>query len=310
MKSPSFLLLESDRLQVRISLPGSRYRTTRFDWSAGVYHIVLDGRHQFASAEVTDGDLLPFRGQGLACEFGIRQPVGYSDCPVGGYFPKLGVGWVRRESDEDYNFFHHYLEMVPADFRWRLASPNQAVFHADGGNHRGWAWNLKRTWTLESNRLTLETTLENPGDFPIKTNEYCHNFLRPGTAPIGPGTVLELSHPTVKPGALFDPEACLNLSPGAPAGAHGAYPAAAFHLVPQGEFYAGNLCGPQVLNQAWWKLTSLQSGLTVREDLPGPCSLVDLWGKATVISPELFKELDVAPGQDQSWKRTWTFESL
>lgn len=307
---PSTLSLTSSRLSIQLALPGVHYRTSRFDWTTGVYSILLDGRHQFASSEVQDPELLPFRGQGLACEFGIRIPLGYEDCPVGDYFPKLGVGLIKREDLGEYNFFHHYLDFVGADFTWKRLTEASVSLESYGAVHRGWGWKLTRTWEVQDNHLILSTEVENLGQKTIKTNEYCHNFLRMGEKLAGAGTSLELGHPATFPEVLVDLEDLLRLFNGEKGTTPGSYAAAEFTKTPQGEFYIGNFCGTGVLENAWWRLVDKNSGLSAEETLDGCCSHIDFWGKATVLSPELFKLVHVEPGEKQTWSRTWTFNTL
>src|SRR5512133_1768995 len=88
--------LSTDRLMVRVAKPGFTYRRTRFDWTGFVTDVMLDGQHTFTSVE-SPNPMEGAGGIGLCNEFGIHEPIGYDEAPKGGYFPKLGVGLLKKE---------------------------------------------------------------------------------------------------------------------------------------------------------------------------------------------------------------------
>ena len=157
----SNLELRSSTIELSIAPPGSSYQSTRFDWSSLAISIVVDGKYQCAAAErPRDHPLFSRGGQGLSCEFGIRTPIGYVDCPVGEWFPKIGVGFIQRESEADYDFFHHYENMRPLEYHINHGRP---VDSAPGGQsvtitgiakpHRGYAWTMSRSWIVTGNHI-------------------------------------------------------------------------------------------------------------------------------------------------------------
>lgn len=304
-QAPDSIELRSPRLRVRLALPGSSYRSTRFDHSSFVVGLELDGRHQFASAERdADHPLHDRGGQGLSCEFGIRTPIGYADCPVGDWFPKLGVGFLRRESAAEYDFFHHYAECRPLAYRYDAAPPADAPAGAQAysitgtaAETRGYAWEMTRTWLVHGNCLENRCILRNTGRLPLETTEYCHNFVKLGSGPVGPDYRLEFGFPVVDQ-APDHADPCGDLDGRRPVIAQ----------VPKGEYYLGRLAEGQI-PAPWWRLSSAASGLSIREDLSLPCVKCDLWGKSSVISPELFAAVAVPPGGSLSWARRYTLAS-
>lgn len=87
------------------------YSGVRFDWNGFITQVTLDGKHTFCVPEALE----PGRGTGgcgLCGEFGIHDPLGYDETPIGEYFPKIGAGLLKRPDSEPYDFFRKY-EAVP-----------------------------------------------------------------------------------------------------------------------------------------------------------------------------------------------------
>jgi hypothetical protein len=288
--------IESSRLKVGYELPGAAYRNTRFDWSSLIVSIELDGGRRFASSEyeVCDDRYLD-GGRGLVCEFGIHAPVGYDDCDVGDWFPKPGVGFLRRESAGDYDFFHRYREVRGQ--LWELDESSDAVVRMTGScaPYRGYGWRLTRTWKVSGTVLECASRLENIGTQPIETDEYCHNFLRLGDAQVGPDYRIDFSFPLPQDAPeVSDPSSCLA----------GAFPE--FVRVPATDFYLGGLMLNSEENPSW-RARDIRTGFSMSERLVGAGLRCALWGRAHVISPELFIRIAVKPGGSQEWARSWTF---
>lgn len=293
--------LSSSRLRLVVALPGKNYNSTRFDWSSFATSLILDGKHEFVSAEhLPDSPKYADGGKGLCCEFGIKSPIGYSDCPIGEWFPKIGVGMIRRETAADYNFFHHYQELRPLEYSFSyelppdIAAPAE-VFTITGrcDSYRGYGWTMSRSWIVRGISVENRCSLYNTGILPLRCDEYSHNFIRLGPDTIGPDTKLHFGFPIADSAPdCFDPSHCLD----------GRRPV--FRAVPEREFYLGGLLANPI-DDAWWQASNSNSGLSLREDLDSQCIKCDCWGKSSVISCELFTPINVAPGKSYSWKRNY-----
>ena len=297
------LELCSSNLKLRLAAPGTNYKSTRFDWSSQAVSVIFANHQQCASSErPLEHPLYSQGGQGLACEFGIRTPIGYTDCAVGDWFPKLGVGFIQRENAGEYDFFHHYAVMRPLEYQISHDLPvdvpsgsQSATIIGTCSPYRGYAWTMSRTWIVRDNTIENRCSLRNTGDKVLETTEYCHNFIQPGNAKIGPQTFLEFGFPLAeKFEKVYDPSECLD----------GGHPI--FKAVPQGEFFIGGLLDKPAKN-TWWQMHSPANGLTIRETLDQACIRADLWGNARVISPELFVLIRVEPGKSQNWNRIYKF---
>ncbi|GIQ71387.1 hypothetical protein DUZ99_15850 [Xylanibacillus composti] len=285
------LLLRSDRLAVELERPGTVYRGSRFDWSGWVSAIVLDGEFSFASVESTD----PGQGSGgygLCNEFGIEQAIGYADCPVGGQFPKLGVGLITRQDDGDYNFYKPQ-PVEPFAMSAVQEAEDRVRFEAEPRDCRGYAARLSKIVSVADNRLRIDYKLDNVGEHAIATDEYGHNFIHLNGEPVGPDYELTLPFDLKQAGELqpvFQAEG----------------PKLSWREQPDRDFYLRLDTGLGGESQSW-TLTHKRSGIGMKEILHAPLYRFALWGRGYVVSPEMFVRIQLAPGDSMTWSREYEF---
>jgi len=132
-------------------------------------------------------------GSGLCNEFGIEKPIGYDETPVGGSFPKLGIGLLKRPDDDRYMFARPYeiVEKFPIIID---AAMDKVTFFVEPIACMGYAARLQKTLSVAGPELTIAYLLENVGDRDISTHEYCHNFLRIDDHLIGLEYVLRMPY--------------------------------------------------------------------------------------------------------------------
>ena len=311
-------ILRSKRLEIRIREPGEIYRASRFDWSTNVDSIILDGKHQFASTEILDSAKARVRGGGLHSEFGIRGALGYESAKIGERFGKIGVGFIRREDSDPYDFYRLYEDIEP--------TPNKVreINHDDGEEleisgatalHQKFGWKLVRRYRVASHSLTVKTELTNTGTEPILTSEYCHNFLKLGEKNVGPDYALSFDFPLSEQFEdVNDKSRVLEALPGKtprfikePAND----PGSQFwvgSLLPAAPSLTEKMPIAELPQRTQWTLRDSETGLSASERLDGPCLRVDMWGRRYVCSVELFARIDLRPGERQTWSRHYVFD--
>ena len=325
MNALSPIQLHSDRLDVEIAQPGSAYAGTRFDWSAFITQVTLDGAHTFCVPE----SLEPGQGTGgigLCNEFGIGTAIGYDDARPGDPFPKLGIGLLVRPDEAPYRFARPYeiAERFPIHVE---ATAAEARFTVDPVECRGYAARLEKTVTVQGCELVVAYRLENVGRQALRTNEYCHNFCGIDGHSMGPDYTLRMPYP-------------IRFAPPPPAMLRRALPAVlrkvapdwllrqvfkgllrrggnilvvegndlSLNAVPERPFFR-LFHGYSQTEQAQWELIHTPSGVAMREvDDFSPVRVV-LWGTTHVISVEVTVEIDLQPGEAQSWSRRYEFLS-
>lgn len=60
----------------------------------------------------------------------------------------------------------------------------------------------------------------------------------------------------------------------------------------------------------YWELTHKKAGAGLRERGSASASSIALWGVTHVLSPEVFVDISVNPGETQRWNRSYDFFTL
>jgi hypothetical protein len=276
----SQLQLNSERLRVEIARP-DEIRGARWNRGGFVTQVTLDDRHTFCGRESAGGS----DGVGLCGEFGITIPVGFDSARAGDWFPKPGIGLLRRRDDAPYDFMHPY-EVKPFPLRVE-ESPRSLRFISEALPCRGYAFRLEQTISIEANYVHFAYDLENTGEEPIETHEYRHNFLNLDGD--GPGPKLSLHTSFALVPRDEQPAPAIPIT---------------WEAAPREAFMRRFDGAP---SSAWWEMRA--SGISVRETVDAPLSALHLWGAPDVVSPEAFVDVRVAPGQSQKWRRDYVFSS-
>lgn len=272
------------------------YKGTRFDWTGFITQVTLaEGNHTFCVPE----SLKPGEGtggRGLCNEFGISRAIGYDEAPIGGWFPKPGVGLLQKDDAQLYRFEKDY-NVIP--FTKEIEIEKEAVkYRVEPMDCNGYAMQLTKTISLQGDQLKIEYDLQNVGDKPFETEEYIHNFIGIDGLPTGKDFELRL------PGALKveEPESSyteklLEVSKNS----------LTWNGNPDKPFYC-KLSGWEASQADFnWELIHKPSGTGVRESGDFPVARMALWGERHVISPEVFVNISVLPRQSKSWSRIYRF---
>lgn len=195
-EEPAEHILQSDVLTVKVMNPNSpaRYNQgVRFSPVAAVLQVSLHGKEFLYNP--TQHDSLR-EGAGLASEFDILTeggPPGFAEAQIGEGFVKIGVGVLQKARDT-YDFFSldEILERAQTTVNW---SKTNASFQQICRGVNGYAYTLKADLLVEGSRVIIHWQLSNTGTKAFSTVQYVHNFFSLDEKPVGPGYVLEFSHP-------------------------------------------------------------------------------------------------------------------
>ena len=290
------LKLKNDRLLVEIATPrGSVQRGTRFDLTAHVIQVTLDGRHTYCVAEAFN-DERDTGGLGLCNEF-----IGYGGesekAPEAGkLYPKLGIG-ILDYIGEGEGLFSKKLVHAPYPITVTGAgidAPADSatlMFTAEPVECDGYAVRLVKTVTIRDNALIIAYEMENTGAKTLRTREYNHNFVQIDGQPIGPEYVLKFPHAVSMVQVPEDLELCGNE-------VHwNRVPPESFFCLPTGFSGKGHV----------WELLHTPSGVGMREIDDFTVEHIALWGRKHVVSPEIFNYIELAPGEKAKWTRRYEF---
>ncbi len=147
---------------------------------------------------------------------------------------------------------------------------------------------MKKEIELHENSFTIKYYLQNTGEKDIITNEYVHNFTAINNDSIGDNYILKFPF-QLKP-ELFEetvnPEQKVDIGQNE----------IKFNSTPKEQFFFSNLTGGENVDAAW-ELINLESKIGISETGSFQTNKVNLWGWKHVISPELFFNIFIKPGQ-------------
>ena len=298
------LYLKNDRLYVEVAEPGEMpNHTFRFDRAGFVSEVVLDGDTRFCANEPKILVHPSSGGRGLCSELKCDCDL---EAAVGEYFPKFGVGLLLKDADEPYCFHKKYVEK-PFDIAVEREGDGKLVFRTAPAPCNGYALRQEKVLEIRDNTLSMTHTLANAGEKHVSIQEYNHNMMSFDGMAIGPDYEIEFKDIAPLPVGTL-PEAYEGYAQNFEAVAGdrirvrrytnvaSVYEMPAEYLVPCERF----------------RWTQLHRGAGVAVDgVDGfaPVQL-NLWTVDHLLSVESFHAIELAPGQTETWTRSWTFRYL
>ncbi len=290
-------ILKNKNFEILIDLPNENYNFSRFDWTGKIVkvkfkNILISGN------ERTDVIKENNFGKGFYNEFGIDNALGFDEAKSGEWFHKIGIGLLKKEGDE--YLFHKKYEMRPAKFNSILES-NRVLITCRSEHINGYSYVLKKEVILFKNKFKVKYNIENTGQKVIITNEYNHNFISVNKDVIGGDYKLKFPF-QLKPERFkeyVNPEHKVDI------GQH----EIKFNSTPNEPFFFSNLSGNETIDAAW-ELINIPKKIIIRETGNFQTNKVNLWGCKHIISPELFVNIYIKPGQSYEWNRIYSVTNL
>ena len=290
-------ILKNKNLEIQIDLPAENYNFSRFDWTGNIVSVKFKNI-QLASTESITYENEMQNGKGFYNEFGIDTALGFNEAVIGDWFHKIGVGLLKKDNEE-YIFNRNY-EIKPADFEIKYTS-NTILITCKSEFNNGYSYVLKKEIKLEKHGFTINYDLENTGEKEIITDEYVHNFIAINKEIIGRNYVLKFPFKLMP--AFFletvNPEQKVTIG----------QTDVTFKDSPKEQFFFSNLNGYKNVKPQW-ELKNLESKISISETGSFKTKKVNLWGWKHVISPELFIDVSIKPGQNANWIRTYKISNF
>jgi hypothetical protein len=168
------------------------------------------------------------------------------------------------------------------------------VFETEPLDCRGYAARERKTLSLHENHLSIAYELENVGNRVLETHEYRHNFVSiDGHAP-GPDYTLQLAQGLALPDAELPSLLERN-------GQQWCW------KTNVEEAFLCTAMGPFSVSGAAWQLKHEPTGATIRETVSLPIARFGLWCASHVVSCEAFVDIELQPGERQTWTRDYEF---
>jgi len=323
------------------------YTTTRFDWSGAIASLKYKGHEYYGTwfSKVTDIYDFGYEGPnkdvisadftamvGPAEEFGA---LGYEDVPAGGLFVKPGVGVLKRD---EMNYNHSRPYPIANGGKWDVKTARDSVEFTQTLSEPsigfGYVYTKVVRLTPGKPQMTIAHVMRNTGSKPIATNVYNHNFTTIDKQPIGPDLEITVPWPMTRAAGRggagrqgapagqgpppVDPYA--PLAAGQRMGTQCSQPQMRSLASPQGNkiVYAKVLEGAECYQASFIgfgaepkdndiRIEHKKTGAGVRITGDRPLTRFGYWSIRTVVSPEPFIDLNIAPGQQFSWTYTYDY---
>lgn len=296
------MILENSRLRVRFA-DAQEMKNQRFDHTAMVAQVVLDGRHTFCTPEQVIPARRTSHGFGLCGEFVLAGAA--ESASAGEWFAKPGVGLLRQIQDGlPYDMWKTY-DCRPYAVSVS-AQADRLVCTQRAEPCGGYGVNIRKTFSLRDNRLILGIEAENIGEKDCGLQEYQHNFVSLRGQPVGEGYALELACD----GALAQLEG-QTLRQGDEARLPSAVRVQGTRVLWQSDMNEKILYhrSEEIIAQPPYGWTLSCAGASVSEETDFCPSRIDIWSVEHCVCPELYFSARLAPGQTARWRRIWTFEA-
>ena len=291
------------------------YRGTRFDWSGVIYSLESRGHAYFApfyerfDPNVRDVDLKdgvaagPISAvSGPVEEFGAAGgTIGYADAQTGGAFLKIGVGVLRKPGEPRYDHYRQY-EIVSSG-KWTVQKGSDWIAFtqeiADPFSGYGYVYAKTVRLAKGESKMLLEHALRNTGRKPLVGNVYNHNFFVIDRLPVGPDWSLAFP---------FQIKGARDMA--------GLAEARGNEIVYLKTLGNGDTASTPVQGfgdtpkDYDFRVENRKAGAGVRVTGDSTVSRLMLWSVKTVLCPEVFVDLNIAPGQEQKWNMTYEFYTL
>lgn len=289
------ITLENELLRLDIQKPGKPYRGSRFDWTGQIIQVTYLNKYTFCTTELINGYEANEKGRGLYNEFGLDEPIGYYECSVGKKFPKIGIGLLTKDNNENYNFSKSY-RITPYSFPY-FVEKTKTQFFCETEKGKDYSFQLDKRIELNKNTFTIFYTLYNCGKKVINTNEYVHNFLSINKKSIDKNYQLSFPFKLIPERfeSIVNPGNVVQFEDGL----------VTWSAVPQNAFFVANI-NTDFNGKGKWTLVNLEEKIGIQETTDFNVQKINLWGHAHVVSPELYIKIFAEPGEKISWSRTYS----
>ncbi len=296
------ITLCSNRLRVELASPGEAPNNKyRFDRSGYITEIILDSTVRFCASEPQNLNHPCSGGRGLCNEY--RFDVS-KEAKVGDYFPKFGVGLIRKESEEKYIFHKSYKDVLfyPVHV---LQEENSVTFITEPIPCLGYALRHSKTVTVVDNVITMTIRVENSGEKEIEMREFCHNFISIDGMATGSDYLLDM------PGIYDMGNDRLIDRNGQSSNLRGNGKGITFcEHTSIGTDHAIDTSRISREIPFTWKLSHKGARASVDAEEFYTPSNINIWAVDHMLCPEVNHQFSVKPGEYHEWKRTWKFDKL
>jgi hypothetical protein len=316
---PPTASISNGKVQATLQLPDvtdGYYRAQRFDWSGSIASLQAAGHSYFGQWSPRRDPLVHDSITGPVEDY---APLNYDDAKPGETFVKIGVGVLKKISDQPYRFQTAYEFMDNGQWSVRKGADFVEYRHTltDPKSGYGYVYTKTVRLTRGKSQMTIEHVLKNTGKKTIATNVYNHGFFMLDQQNTGPDITVTFP---------FEVKAAKEMT--GLAEVHGKQivylkelpenppyvPPPPGSAPPAGPRPGGGVAStlvegfsttdPKDFNIA---IENHKTGAAVRITGDHPLWKINFWSVRTTVCPEAYVEVKAEPGKDFRWKLTYDF---
>ena len=293
-------VISNGLITAKLYLPDAEqgyYRGSRFDWSGVIPELKFKGHDYFGQWFPTYDPILHDAICGPVEEF---SAIDFQQAPVGGEFLRIGIGGLRKPSEDRFQGFGYYELSNPG--KWTVdKADDYVVFTHKLDDVAGYSYLYEKKVRLVDGKpqMVLEHTLKNTGEKAIITNVYNHNFFTIDNQPTGPNSVIKFSFPAS--GTRESPLAKITVQ----------QIEYIRELTPDETVTLGDIQGhSQSVKDYDFRIENTKTGAGVRITCDRPISRIYFWSSPTTQCPEPFLSINIQPGESFTWDITYDFYTM
>jgi hypothetical protein len=282
-------------VQATVALPDpvkGFYRGVRFDRSGMITSLSCNG-HSYLGIHAPEvrNPVAHDHCAGISEEF--FEPIGFDEAEPGQPFLKLGVGLLEKPFAKTYFFADSYWPIELFDWEWEVGKDR--IDLVQRGALNDWAYEYGKQIILPEgkNRLEVRYVLKNTGKKRLLTSQYAHNFIRIDDTPVDNNYTVTFGGP-VKHVRPLDGKAVFT-------------DGKTFTLGNQTFFTPISGLNSREAGTVDVRLKD-KAGITVSGDFT-PFRYW-LFANSRVVCPEPFIRIDLAPGEELAWTRTYDLQAM
>lgn len=298
--APPSAAISNGLVKASLYLPDAEngyYRATRFDWSGVVASLEFSGHSYFGVWFPRYDPKLHDAISGPVEEFRTGESaLGYDEAKPGGTFIRIGVGVLRKPEDKPFEQFRTYEIVDPGHWTVKPAAASVSFAQELAEPSSGYGYLYKKTVRLTPGKpeLIIEHSLKNTGKREIATNVYSHNFWVIDHQPSGPDFRVKFPFAV---SAKMDFHGLAEV--------HDGQLTYLKELEP-GQSVFSELTGFGASPRDFdIRVENRKTGAGVRLTGDRPLSKIVFWSIRTVLSPEPYIEMKIAPGEEKTWRLTY-----
>ena len=271
------------------------YRAQRFDWSGIIYALKYKG-HSYFGEWVDKFD--PYLHDSICGPVEEFTQIGYENAKVGEEFLKIGVGTLKKKSNDPYSFREPY-EIVN-NGKWECSTTENSATYVQTLKSKLGSYVYKKTIELVPNSpvMKIKHSFKNIGDVAINTSVYNHNFFMLDGEPTGKAISLRFAFEPKNPEIIKYPENGKIVKD---------------LLTFNKDFAPGEMIlfrglkGENKVENYDFRLENSKTGAAVRFRGDRPVTKITFWACRNTQCAEPFIDINVKPGEEFDWSITYDF---